>query len=285
MYRKFLDPTTDLTFKKIFGNQQKTEILIAFLNAVLDRKEGDLITKITIIDPNNHPETIISKQTIVDIKCEDQKGITYIIEMQVINQYHYVDRAQYYTCLEVSRQLSKKESFVKLTPVIFVGIANFSLFDDNKDYLTHHELLETKTYKNYLKLTSCHFLELKKFNKNLDELNSIVDQWAFFLKNAGDFNENEIPEQLQENPEIAEAFEVLKLTNYTAQELNLYDVELDALRIEAGKEIQAQELFEQGMKEAALDIAKRMLKKGISIEVASELSGLSIDEIKKYEKR
>ena len=34
MYRKFLDPTTDLTFKKIFGNQQKTEILIAFLNAV-----------------------------------------------------------------------------------------------------------------------------------------------------------------------------------------------------------------------------------------------------------
>ena len=83
MYRKFLDPTTDLTFKKIFGNQQKTEILIAFLNAILDRKEGNLITKIIIIDPNNHPETIISKQTIVDIKCEDQKGITYIIEMQV----------------------------------------------------------------------------------------------------------------------------------------------------------------------------------------------------------
>ena len=33
---KFLDPTNDLAFKKIFGNIKKKNILISFLNAILD---------------------------------------------------------------------------------------------------------------------------------------------------------------------------------------------------------------------------------------------------------
>ncbi len=33
---KFANPTNDIVFKKIFGDENKTEVLISFLNSILD---------------------------------------------------------------------------------------------------------------------------------------------------------------------------------------------------------------------------------------------------------
>ncbi len=44
---KFADPKNDLAFKKIFGDENKKEILISFLNSILDFKNEKTLLKIT----------------------------------------------------------------------------------------------------------------------------------------------------------------------------------------------------------------------------------------------
>lgn len=279
MYKKFLDPTTDITFKKIFGNKTKTDILIDFLNTVLDRKPGHKITQITFTDPNNHPELIGSKLSIVDIKCVDESGNTYIIEMQVINEANYLDRAQYYAGLEVSRQLERGDAYKKLKPVILIAISNFNLFD-NKDYLNHYLILNTKTYKNDLKLLEFHFIELTKFNKKLNELNTVIDQWAYFLKHASEVYD--IPKELQDNEAITKAFKVLEQTNFSRAELEAYDKSVDIYRLELGRATEKQDFFEKGVHEKATEIAKKLLNRGtMSLDDISDATGLPIEKLKK----
>ncbi len=291
MYRKFLDPTTDITFKKVFGDKRKKDILIDFLNTITQRHNDKRIVDITMVDPNNHPEVISSKLSIVDIKCVDEEGNAYIVEMQVINQAGYLERCQYYTCLEVARQLDRKDLYKKLTPVIFIGIANFILFD-NPSYLNHHLILNTHTKKNELTLMEFHFLELEKFTKDLSALDSVIDQWTYFLKNAETLDE--IPDELKENEAIVRAFEVLEQAHFTRAELAQYDALIDQYRVEIGRKEAALEEglkkglekgleqgLEKGRYEKSLEIAKNLLHHGMDIKEVSKATGLSIEILKK----
>lgn len=69
----FLDPTSDIAFKKLFGDKERKNILIDFLNSVLGRVEGEKIVDVTIGDPHNYPKIRGAKFSIVDISCVDQK--------------------------------------------------------------------------------------------------------------------------------------------------------------------------------------------------------------------
>src|ERR1700733_14576586 len=95
----FLDPKSDIAFKKLFGDLNHKNILISFLNSVLERIEGERIIDVVINDPANVAETPLSKYSIVDVRCTDQRNNQYIIEMQVIIQRDYAARAQYYSAL------------------------------------------------------------------------------------------------------------------------------------------------------------------------------------------
>src|SRR5205085_8647544 len=109
-------PTSDIAFKKLFGSQEHKNVTISFLNSVLERPEGKKIIDLVITDPNNLPETIESKTSIVDVKCTDQRGAHYIIEIQVVKQKDYAARCQYYTANALSRQLKHKEKYYKIAP-------------------------------------------------------------------------------------------------------------------------------------------------------------------------
>ena len=72
----YLNPKNDIAFKKLFGDIAHKDIVISFLNSILERKEGRKIIDVTINDPNNLPETNSpeeqSKSSIVDVRCTDQ---------------------------------------------------------------------------------------------------------------------------------------------------------------------------------------------------------------------
>ena len=80
---KFLDPANDAAFKKIFGNDQKKEILISLLNSLLSLKEGKKILEVEIQNPYLVSKTAELKNTVLDVKCKDQRNINYLVEMQV----------------------------------------------------------------------------------------------------------------------------------------------------------------------------------------------------------
>ena len=216
----FADPTSDIAFKKIFSSQQRSHILISFLNAALGFTGKAAIAELEIVAPYQVPHLKGFLESTLDVRAKDKAGREFIVEMQVEDNKNFAKRACYYTAKASSQQLKKKEKYVTLRPVFFLGILSFNFFDGD-DFLTRHLILNQKTQKQELGDFEFAFIELKKFNKKESELSDIIDKWTYFLKHAGSLKK--APKSLTKIPEINEAFEVADQHLWTPEELHIYE--------------------------------------------------------------
>ena len=135
---KFLDPKNDVAFRRIFGTERNKDILIHFINDVLELKGANKIQEVTFLSPIQAPEIAAKKQSMVDVLCKDQNGVQIIIEMQVSPQEGFEKRAQYYAAKAYSRQLNKGKiegcRYQDLKAVIFIAIIDNIIFKDKIFY-------------------------------------------------------------------------------------------------------------------------------------------------------
>ena len=278
---KFLLPTADSVFKKTFGNKAHKNICIDFLNNVLGRQEGRLITTVEFLDTFNKQKCADDRLSILDIHCTDQNKKSYIIEVQVESQKDFGNRSQYYVSRVLADQLNTKELFSKLTPVILVGVLDFVLFDRHDRCVTHHVLTDSVDHRQDLDLMEAHFIELPKFTKTEDEISSELDKWIFFLKDASKYVDS--PEKIARgNSAVIDAFSIVSRHNWTKVELEIYEKELDILRCrQSALETAEAKGLAEGEAKAKLELAKRLLAKKMSIDEVAEVTCLSVEEIKK----
>src|ERR1700677_767901 len=78
---KYLDPKSDLVFKRIFG--QEKDLLISFLNAILPLENDRQIVDLDYLPSEEVPEIPEFKYSIVDVKCKANNNSFFIVEMQV----------------------------------------------------------------------------------------------------------------------------------------------------------------------------------------------------------
>lgn len=287
----FVDPKNDVAFRKIFGDENKKEILISFLNNILEfAGTSREIIDLTIKNPYQVPKLKDLKETILDIKALDKRKIHYIIEMQVFHTTAFEKKVLYYVSKSYYQQLNRAEDYPKLNQVIFLGFLNFTLFKNNPNYATRHLILDEKTNEHHFQDFELNFVELPKFDKALEALEDIKDKWIYFVKNAGTMTM--IPHQLIDPKELREAFAVANQMNWSREELEAYDErgiyiqdERGRLEyaIEEGKKIGMDEGkkigIREGVKKERLDLAKKMKKKGEPLEKISEYTGLSKEEL------
>src|SRR5438045_3517770 len=89
-----------------------------------------------------------------------------------------------------------------------------------------------------------------------------------------------IPQEFQDNPDIAMALELAKESSYTREELESYDQYLDAIRVE--QTVRADSKAEgkaEGRAETLNELAQKLIKEGMSINKVAELTGLSAAEL------
>jgi len=294
---KFLDPKNDYAFKRIFGRKKNQDILIHFINDMLEFSGEACIKSVEFLQTNQDPEIAAAKQSSVDVMCTDELGRQYIVEMQVAKGQGFEKRAQYYAAKAYSRQLMEKELYINLKEIIFVAITDFEMFPDKADYKSNHVVLDKKTYSHDLKDFSFTFLELPKFKKSIDELSSIVEKWAYFFKHAEETTEDELSKIIGSDPVIKRAYEELNRFSWTEIELNTYEQEekraLDALAIRAQQiaddearmaDGEARGLAKgkaEGRVEEKYNIAKNLLKCGVDIDLVMEGTGLTREEVEK----
>jgi predicted transposase/invertase (TIGR01784 family) len=291
----FVDPKNDVAFRKIFGDENKKEILISFLNNILEFANTDKeIIDITIKNPYQVPKLKELKETILDIKAVDKRNIHYIIEMQVFHTTAFEKKVLYYVSKAYYQQLNRAEDYPRLNQVIFLGFLDFKLFKTNPDYATRHLILDEKTNEHHFQDFELNFVELPKFTKALEELEDIKDKWIYFVKNAGDMTM--IPHELEEPKELREAFEVAKQMSWSKEELEAYDdrgiyIQDERGRLdyalEEGKRIGVDEGKKEGIKEGeknkAKEMAKAMKKEGEPVEKILKYTGLARKEIEVLE--
>ena len=184
---KFVNPRNDVAFKKIFGNEEHTEILISFLNAVLDLTGEKEIQEIELLNPYQAPRLEALKYTLLDVRAKDKRGVTFIVEMQVAHVEGLRKRFTYYTTKAYASQIERGQDYPKLNQVIFVGILNFNEFD-TPHYLTRIQFLNTVTYQQEFEDLEFNFLELPKFTKQEQDLKTVLEKWIFFLKHADELD-------------------------------------------------------------------------------------------------
>ena len=83
---KFLDPKNDVCFKRVFGSEKNKDILIHFLNDMLEFKEHLPIKEVKFLKTIQEPEIAAHKTSIVDVLCTDEKKNQYIVEIQEVKK-------------------------------------------------------------------------------------------------------------------------------------------------------------------------------------------------------
>ena len=283
---KFADPKNDIAFKKIFGDENKTQVLISFLNSILEFKNSKQIKSLTIANPYQVPKIKDLKNTILDIKAINQDDEEFIVEMQVERDKNFAQRSLYYTSKSYVSQIDIAENYPKLKKVYFIGILDFAIFD-TPDYISQHLILDAKTYKQELKDFEFNFIELKKFNLELSQCNTLAKKWIYFIQNASSFTL--IPKEYEGIEEFKIAFDIAKIYSWNKEELEVYDY----VSMQEGKRVSELDTakldgIEEGKLQEKLTIAKNSIKQGLdnqTISLITNLSTTDIDNLRKVNTR
>lgn len=243
---KFLDVKTDFAFKKVFGSVNSKDILISFLNSVIEFDGVRKIKDLVIVDPYSIPLLKGMKDTYVDVKAELDDNSRVIIEMQVLNHEGLEKRILYNAAKNYSVQLKKGDAYHLLNPVIALTITDFVLFKNTEELINNFKLIEKKQFIEYSDDIELVFIELPKYHKTEAELDTVRDKWLYFIKNAGSLDY--IPSNL--NHELEKAFNIANEANLSEEELELQHKKKEWIYIQKSSiELAARTGLQQGLEQ------------------------------------
>jgi predicted transposase/invertase (TIGR01784 family) len=277
----FINPKTDFAFKKIFGSKESKDILISFLNAMVYQGET-AIADLEILDPYQAPRIKGIKDSFLDVKATLQDGSTVIIEMQVLNVLGFEKRILYNAAKAYSIQLNVGEDYTLLNPIIALTITDFEMFPQSPKVISSFALREKEDLTSYGDDIELVFVELPKFNKSLEELESLSDKWLYFLSHASKLQS--IPTAMEQEPAIHHAFQVAKQSRLTRKELEVLEKREMSLWDNRNAILYAEQKGEQkgrekGRKEASIAIAQQLFDV-LDLETIAQKTGLSLAELR-----
>ena len=282
---RFLDPKNDYAFKKIFGSEDHKDILIDFLNSLLKLEGDKRIQSVEFLSPTQAPLYDGKKISILDILCKDGRDIKYIVEMQVAKTANFLNRTVFYASRTYVGQLGDGIDYAKLKSVIVVAILDHIEFKDTKECVSLHSITNHQTGKQSFDAFMFYFLELPKFKKESNELETLEDKWIYFLKNT--HKDNDIPENCH-GTIVEKAYGVLERYHYTEMQMHEYlmaalareDFE-HTLQVESEKAHARgrEEGLEEGEKAANLKNAAAMLIKGLPDNLIIEITEISEQDL------
>lgn len=255
---RFISPKTDFAFKKIFGSTDSQDILISFLNALIYRGEPT-IQDLEIIDPYSAGTVSGLKDSYLDVKARITGDKTVIIEMQVLNVAAFEKRVVYNLAKTYANQLKIRDSYPRLKPVIALTITDFEMFKGQPDVISHFVFKEKEKLFDYPhSQVEMFFVELPKFNKELDELTTLTDKWIYFMKHTPDLET--IPATMETVPELEKAFQIANEANLSLKEFD--DMEAQEAAIEEQRGIITRGI-EEGLERAVEQARIQSMQAGI----------------------
>lgn len=291
MEERYLNPHTDFGFKRLFGSEFNKELLISFLNAMFHGEQN--VKDVTYLNSEQLGDRIDERRAVFDVYCENDKGEKFIVEMQNIYQEFFKDRTIYYSTFPIREQARRGGDWdFHLNSVYTVGLLNFNFaegLDDARRW--HHEvkLMEVDTKEVFYDKLTYVYVEIPKFNKTEDELETMYDKWMYVLKNLSSLMNR--PAALQERV-FTRLFEQAEISKFSSDELRMYEDSVNAFRdiVNAIRSAEKKKFAEgrakglaegraEGRAEGLAEIVRAMLAKGMAKDLIAELTGMSVDDI------
>ena len=293
---RYISLLTDFGFKRIFGTKPNKDLLINFLNSLFDGLQ--VIKDVKYLNSEHVGDVFAERKPIFDVYCENEHGEKFIVEMQ--NAY-----------FPIREQAPKGAEWnFQHEHVYTVALLNFDLEEEafDKNDINHDVgLLDKKTLKVFNDKLSFKYVEIEKFNKTEEELDTLYDKWLYVLKNLSRLDER--PSALKEKV-FTKLFEEAEIAKFTPTELKEYEDSLKAYRdvknsidtalekgreegmakglakgLEKGREEGMAKCMAEGMAEGMakekIATARRLLSMGLSEEQVSTATELPLEEIHK----
>jgi len=267
----YIKPTADIFIKYLLGSQKNKDLLLSFINAVLEDSEFPKIVKVEIKNPFNLKYFLTDKESILDVKATDENNRQYDIEVQSTGNEYFKNRSLYYWAKLYSSQLEEGGEYVELMPTICINILDFELFSEIKNLHTCF-LLREKNFAEYV-LTDhlvIHFLEVPKLQD--EKIKTKLEKWLFYLKYEG--KEEERMKILLKDHDINKAHKAYKHFTEDERLREIYEARMKSKR-DHNTDIAL------ARRETKLAAAKKMLLKKYQVKEIAEITGLPVEEIKK----
>jgi predicted transposase/invertase (TIGR01784 family) len=224
---KYLDPKVDFLFKKIFGENK--DLIISFLNSLLPLEVGQEIVKIEYLSPEQVPKTALGKNSIVDVRCIDNFGRAFIVEMQSEWTNIFRKRLLVNGSKAVIRQMDKKsrndkaKSFQELSPVYVLAVVNAN-FSIGKDWYHHLQIIDSKNPDIVIEGLDFVLVELPNFTRDTWTYahKQLAVLWLRFLKEVDSYD-SKLPKELASNKLIRSAIKICRVSALTPEELEAYE--------------------------------------------------------------
>jgi predicted transposase/invertase (TIGR01784 family) len=292
---RYIDPFTDFGFKKIFGSEPNTDLLIDFLNELLKGKKQ--IKDLKYLKNEHFGKTPEYRKAVLDLYCENENDEKFIIELQRAKQRYFKDRSLYYSTFPIQEQGPQGDLWdYELKEVYTIGIMDFTFEDSDPGQFLHEiKLMETRNCKVFYDNLTFIYIEIPKFKKGEAEVETHFEKWLFLLQNLHKFTE--IPTVLQERI-FRKVFTIAEVSNLNEEDMRTYDASLKYKRdwenaldyaVEEARNLAIKQGIEEGMKkgmEKGIELgkeqdAREMKKENMAIDAISRITGLSIEEIEK----
>ena len=302
---RYLDPKADLTFKRVFG--EHPDLVISLLNALLPIKEGEEILSVEYLPSEMVPENPLRKNSIVDVRCRDQQGRQYIVEMQMIWSPEFMQRVLFNSAKAYVRQLKGGEQYELLEPVYSLNLVNEVFEPELKEYYHYYQLVHVLHTERVIDGLHLVFVELPKFTPHTFTEKRMQALWLRFLTEI-QTNTRQAPQDLLADPQIRKALSIVEESAYTDEQLLGYDKFWDVISVEKtlfysanrrgikqglaqglaqgieqglaqGREQGLAQGREEGREQEKIHIAQKMKALGMDTKTIEQVSGLTAEQI------
>lgn len=196
------------------------------------------------------------------------------IEVQLTDQHNMDKRTLFYWGKLFLEGISQGDDYIKLVKVITINILDFNFLDIAKFHSKFH--LWEDNEENYLltDLIEIHFIELPKFKrlKDKDLKRNALHRWLKFFDKM--LTEEELKELMEMDSAIKRAEMKLEHLSSDEETLALYRAREDSLHERAN-------MINSAKLERTMEVAKKMLAKNMPEDLVFEITGLSIEQIRK----
>lgn len=299
--RRFIDPMTDKGFKLLFGSEGNEDLLIGLLNRVIPNAD---IVELRYCNTEHQGMIEDEGSAIFDVYCEDSQGVRFLVEMQNWSQKFFNKRAVYYSTYAIQDQAEKEKKHQLKTlgknrwdynyaPIYVVCFLSFNMHKvpqgiekvKEDEYISFYRYKDIETGEDLGDGTTLVFIEMKKFHKSFNECCTRKEELICTIKNMS--GQLEMPKgisdpllkEVYDKGEIAALPEYLRITyiNYIMSRND--ELNSRAEMIEDALAKGREEGIVIGREETKSELAKKLKKLGIGIEIITEVTGLDEEMI------
>ena len=276
-----IKPLNDFIFKKLFGEKGNEDILLSFLNAVLQKTSADLIEEVEIIENKELTKELIEDKTgIIDVRARTQKGEEIDIEVQLTNQGNMEKRTIFYLSKLYINGIKQGEDYAKLPRVITINLLDFEVLGTKNYHSSFHFWEDEEKEYMLTDVAEIHFLEYPKFRRQCitDFEHNPMARWLAFLEK--DIPEDVLRELVKMEPAMQKAEDKLEYLSSDEETMGIYLAREKSLHDQANMVNTAEERgIQRGIQQEKQKTAIKLLQAGMTVDSIMDITELSRIEI------